>query len=120
MDNTMKAMIVLSLLLNVAVLAPVTYGIATRAVWVEASYGGAEPARGILLAVYLAIFLASLILLARPVPQAVAVLLSLQIAYKVMTPITVGTLANPVVTANLAIAFFHAITLGLIVLRPQT
>jgi hypothetical protein len=39
----------------------------------------------------------------------------MQICYKVTTPITVGTITNPVVISNLAIAIVHAITLWLIV-----
>ena len=111
----MKAMIVLSLVLNIIVLVPVTYGVATNAPWTEQAYGAASPARGILLAVYLAILAASVVFLFKPIVPAVAALLAIQIAYKVMTPLTVGTLENPVVLSNLGIAAFHAITLGLIV-----
>ena len=55
----MQLMIILSLLLNVAVLVPVTGSIILRAGWVEAAYGPASPARGILLSIYLAILVAS-------------------------------------------------------------
>jgi len=51
----MPTMITLSLLLNIAVLLPVTGSIIGNAGWVEAAYGPPSPARGILLAVYLAI-----------------------------------------------------------------
>jgi hypothetical protein len=34
-----------------------------------------------------------------------------QILYKVTTPFTVGSFANPVVVSNLAIAAFHSLTL---------
>lgn len=110
----MKAMIVLSLLLNIVVLVPVTYGVGTNAGWVEQAYGPASPARGILLAIYLAILCASFLFLFKPVVAGVAALLAIQIVYKVMTPFTVGTLDNPVVLSNLGIAAFHAVTLGLI------
>jgi len=111
----MPTMITLSLLLNIAVLVPVTGGIMANAGWVEAAYGPPSPARGILLAVYLAILAGSAALLWKPVPAMVAALLLVQIAYKLMTPFTVGTLANPVVVSNLAIAAFHAVTVALIV-----
>ena len=111
----MPTMITLSLLLNIAVLVPVTGSIITNAGWAEAAYGPSSPARGILLAVYLAILAGSAALLWKPLPAMVAALLLVQIAYKLMTPFTVGTLGNPVVLSNLAIAAFHAVTVALIV-----
>ena len=111
----MKSMIVLSLVLNILVLVPVTYGMATNAAWADQAYGETSPARGILLALYLAILAASCVLLFRPVTAAVAALLAVQIAYKVMTPFTVGSLENPVVLSNLGIAAFHCVTLWLII-----
>ncbi|MBI1403264.1 MAG: hypothetical protein GC147_08630 [Porphyrobacter sp.] len=111
----MPTMITLSLLLNLAVLVPVTGSIIGNAGWTLAAYGPPSPARGIVLAVYLAILAGSVALLWRPVPEMVAVLLLVQIAYKLLTPFTVGTLANPVVASNLAIAAFHAVTVALIV-----
>ena len=112
-------MILLSLVLNVLVLVPVTFGMATSANWVEAAYGPASPARGILLAVYLAILVGSVGFLFRPVPEMVAVLLGVQIVYKIITPVSVATLSNPVVVSNLGIAAFHAVTLYLIVYRAS-
>lgn len=53
-------------------------------------------------------------LLWKPVPAMVAALLLVQILYKLLTPFTVGTLANPVVLSNLAIAAFHAATVATI------
>jgi hypothetical protein len=110
----MPTMITLSLLLNIAVLLPVTGSIIGNAVWVETAYGPPSPARGILLAVYIAILAGSAALLWKPVPAMVAALLLVQIVYKLMTPLTVGSLANPVVLSNLAIAAFHAVTVTLI------
>ena len=110
----MPTMITLSLLLNIAVLLPVTGSIVGNAGWVESAYGPPSPARGILLAVYLAILAGSAALLWKPLPQMVAALLLVQIVYKLLTPFTVGTLANPVVASNLAIAAFHAVTVTLI------
>ena len=43
--------------------------------------------------------------------QMAAALLLVQVLYKVTTPLTVGTLANPVVVSNLVIAGFHTATL---------
>lgn len=113
----MKLMILLSLALNVLVLVPVTYGIQTSAEWAGEAYGSDSPARGILLAVYLAILVASVGLMFKPIPAMVAALLAVQIIYKVITPFTVGTLGNPVVVSNLAIAAFHCVTLWLIASR---
>ena len=115
----MKLMIVLSLILNIVVLVPVSYGLATGASWADAAYGAASPARGIVLAVYVAILAASVVLLFKPLAAAVAALLAVQIAYKLLTPFTVGAFDNPVVISNLGIAVFHAITLALIVSRAN-
>ena len=110
----MGFMITLSLLLNIVVLAPVCAGLITDAGWARASYGAATPARGILLSVYLAIGSVSALLLAFREPKLVAALLLVQVVYKLTTPLTVGTLQNPVVASNLGIASFHAVTLVLI------
>ena len=110
----MRVMINLSLLLNIAVLAPVCAGLIADASWARASYGEASAARGILLSVYLAIGLVSALLFFVREPKLVAALLLVQVVYKVTTPLTVGTLANPVVVSNLGIAAFHAVTLALI------
>lgn len=107
----MKKLIVLSLLLNIAVLLPVCAGLITDASWSQASYGEATPARGILLSVYLSILIISFVLLAFRDPRSVAALLSVQIIYKLTTPVTVGTFHNPVVISNLGIAVFHTLTL---------
>ena len=110
----MKLMIVISLVLNIAVLVPVCYGLISDAEWASESYGKATAARGILLSVYIAIALTSLALLARTEPKMVAALLLVQIVYKVITPFAVGTVANPVVVSNLLIAAIHSVTLVLI------
>ena len=107
----MRRMVVLSLLINVAVLLPVCAGLLTDASWTTSAYGEATPARAILLSIYLAIGLVSVLLLVRREPKAVAALLLVQVLYKVTTPLTVGTLANPVVVSNLAVAGFHTATL---------
>ncbi len=110
---TMNLMITLSLLLNIAVLVPVCAGLVMNAKWAIECYGAATQARGILLSVYLAVGAASVLLLVACDPKLVAALLCVQVAYKLTTPFTVGTLANPVVVSNLGIAAFHAITLML-------
>ena len=107
----MRLMIVLSLLLNVAVLVPVCVGLLSNASWTTSAYGEATPARAILLSVYMAIGLSSVLLLLRRDPKAVAALLLVQVLYKVTTPLTVGTVNNPVVVSNLIVAAFHAATL---------
>lgn len=110
----MRKFIRISLLLNVFVLVPVCMGLITNASWAQQSYGGPSPARGILLSVYMAICAVSVFLLFRPNPLLVAPLLVVQVVYKITTPFTVGTLANPVVISNLVIAAVHSITLLLI------
>lgn len=110
----MTSMFTVSLFLNILVLVPVCAGLLLRATWIDAAYGPATQARGILLAVYLAILIGSAVLLFRPAPQQVAVLLCLQVVYKLLTPITVGTFRNPVVISNIVIAAIHAVTVSLI------
>lgn len=107
----MRALIYLSLTINVLVLVPVCFGILTKAEWTISAYGLETPARGILLSVYLAILVCSIGLFIKPVPAMVAALLLVQIIYKFTTPFTVGSFANSVVVCNLAIAAFHSITL---------
>lgn len=111
----MRAWMTVSLLLNMAVLLPVCIGMARDAGWTSECYGGSAPARGILLAVYGAIFMLSAALLVFPRPEMIAALLLMQLLYKIATPFTVGTLRNPVVLSNLAIAAVHAVTLATIV-----
>lgn len=103
-------LVCLSLLLNVAVLVPVTRGLFTNASWVEPAYGPPSPAREILLAVYCAILVASIALLFRADAAMVFALLGAQIVYKLISAFTVGTVRNPVVASNLAIAAVHAVT----------
>jgi hypothetical protein len=100
-----------SLILNIIVLVPICTALMTGAVWVEAGYGEATPARGILLSIYLAILGASAVLLVIADPRMVATLLAVQILYKLTTPLTVGTMANPVVISNLLIAAFHLVSI---------
>jgi hypothetical protein len=107
----LRLLIYASLGLNIFVLVPVCLGLLNKAEWTLSAYGPDTAARGILLSVYLAILVTSAALLFKPIPAMVAALLLVQIIYKFSTPFTVGTVSNPVVTANLGIAAFHCITL---------
>lgn len=94
--SCMRKMIRLSLLLNIAVLIPVCLGLLLDAAWVVHAYGTATAARGILLSVYGAILIVSTVLLLRQEAMLVAPLLLVQVVYKLTTPLTVGSLQNPV------------------------
>jgi hypothetical protein len=59
----------------------------------------------------LAILICSVLLLIHREPKAVAALLLVQVLYKITTPLTVGTITNPVVISNLIIAVVHTATL---------
>ena len=109
----MRRMTVVSLLLNVVVLIPIVTALLLNAGWIERAYGGPTPARGILLSVYLAIWVVSILLLFRRNSGMIGSLLIVQILYKVTTPLTVGTLTNPVVISNLVIAAVHLVTVVL-------
>lgn len=115
----MKKMILASLLTNVAVLIPICAGLLFDAFWVVEAYGPFSPARGILLSVYGSILVVSLGLLFKREPMLVTPLLLVQVLYKLTTPFTVGSCANPVVITNIAIAVMHLSTLGLILSEAQ-
>lgn len=110
----MRAMMYVSLILNLCVLFPVCAGLFSGAAWTLRAYGEPTAARHILLSVYFAIALVSLLLLIRPEPRSVATLLLLQVTYKLLTPFMVGNLQNPVVLSNIGISAVHAATLTLI------
>lgn len=110
----MSAMIVASLTVNIVVLVPVAGSLSADAAWVIDAYGPRTQGRGILLSIYTAILLASVALLFIGDPRMVASLSAVQVVYKVTTPFTVGTLANPVVISNLIIAGLHVATLSFI------
>ncbi len=107
----MRAMIYLSLILNLVVLIPVCGGLLMNAAWIGSAYGEPSAARQILLCVYLSIALMSVLLLIRPDPRMVATMLLLQVVYKLATPFLVGAWQNPVVLSNLGISMVHAATL---------
>lgn len=82
--------------------------------WVNSAYGAPSTARQILLSVYLAIALVSVVLLIRPDPRMVATLLLLQVVYRFATPFIVADWQNPVVLSNIGISAVHAVTLALV------
>jgi hypothetical protein len=100
----------LSLILNILVLIPVSSGILLNSFWAVEAYGPDAPARGILLSIYLAILIVSAVLLVKFDAKFVMALLTVQIIYKVLSPIMVGTLTNPVIISNLFIALFHSLS----------
>ena len=103
-------MITASLILNIVVLVLVCIALISDAPRVQKTAGVFTPARGVLLAIYLAIAIASTLLLFVQDPKFIFSLLFLQIVYKIISPITVRTLKNPIVISNLFIAAFHLIT----------
>jgi hypothetical protein len=103
----MTPMLYVSLLLNVAVLIPVCLGLARGARWADEAWGPPSPARGILLSIYAAILILSVLLLLLGQP-----LLAVQILYKLMAPFIVRDWRNPVILSNLAIAAVHCVTLA--------
>lgn len=113
-------MIVVSLVVNIAVLLVVGGSLIVQAGWVRTAYGDRSPARDILLAMYLAILASSLILLvgelwlrATWMLGAVIALLGVQVVYKLLTALTVqSALRNPVVISNLGIAAVHMLTIA--------
>lgn len=117
-------MIVVSLVLNILVLLAVGGSLIAKAGWTRSAYGDRTPARDILLAIYLAILIASAGLLVghllAPTPWmlgAIVALLGVQIVYKVLTAVTVKRARrNPVVLSNLGIAAVHAVTIGTVLL----
>ena len=115
-------MITFSLILNIVVLVLVCAGLVMDSDRVRKSAGEFTPGRGVLLAIYLTIAIASIILLFVDEPKFVFSLLFMQIVYKVLTPFTVKTFKNPIVISNQAIAAIHLATIytmfqgGLIVL----
>ena len=110
-------MVHVSLIVNVAVLVPVLWGLLTASPGSEAAFGADTPARRILISVYLAIAAISAVLLAAPAGWRTVLvpgLLLLQVIYKVVTVPMLGP-SHPVALANLAIAAIHALTLWTLV-----
>ena len=108
-------MLILSMLVNLVVLIPLCASLLREAPSMDAVFGPATPARGILTAIYLTFAAASIVVLASlgvpELSEAIAVpLLSAQVIYKLATWPLVG-IRNVVVRFNLAIAILHAATL---------
>lgn len=108
-------MFLVSLLLNILVLVPVLVALSANGKAAEHAWGADTAARRILAAIYAAILIASVTLLAlhlfqRDITPWAQALLGIQVVYKLLTVPLVG-LRNPVVISNVAIAAVHAITL---------
>ena len=110
----------LSLILNILVLIPVCSGVLLKANWAVESYGIETPARGILLSIYLAILIFSAVLLFKFDPKMVMALLTVQIVYKLLSPLMVGTITNPVIISNIFISVFHSYSVWIIVLSQKS
>ena len=106
----MNSMVYISLAVNILVLIPIIVLMLLRSPIIDTAWGSYSQARGILMSIYFAILVVSILLLFRPAPEFVFALLLVQVIYKVTTPLTVG-IKNPVVISNLFIAALHAITL---------
>ncbi len=104
-------MVTASLLLNILVLIPVCIALVVNYKHMEFAAGNFTPARGILLAVYLTILMASVALLFFTDLKLAFGLFVMQIIYKVLSPFTVKTIKNPIVISNLLIAAFHLVTI---------
>ena len=104
-------MIKASLIINIAVLVPFCLLILINNSRIEKVLGPYTTGRGILLAIYTTILLASISMLWHPDSKIIFTLLSMQIVYKTLTPFTTKTFKNPVVISNLFIAIFHFFTL---------
>jgi hypothetical protein len=103
-------MLYFSLILNILVLIPICYLMLTNNYRIVQTLGEFNPARGILLAMYVTILLGSIYLLISPNNQFAIALLLMQIVYKFLTPLTVKTLKHPFVISNILIALVHIVT----------
>jgi hypothetical protein len=113
-------MVTASLLLNSIVLIPVCIALLLNNKKMEYAAGIFTPARGIILAIYLTILLASIALLFYPDNKFALGLFIIQIVYKVLSPLTVKTIKNPIVISNLFIAAFHLATIySMIVIHKE-
>lgn len=104
-------MITASLILNIAVLIPVCYFMLTNNFRMVKTMGEFSPSRGILLAIYTTILLASILLIFFADVKLAFALFFMQIVYKLLSPFTVKTFKNPVVISNIFIAIFHLVTI---------
>lgn len=107
----MKALIYTSLAINILVLTPILILMAMSSPVIDNAWGVSTESQGILMSIYFSIFVTSVLLLFFPIPEMVFALLSVQVIYKITTPITVGSISNPVVISNLVISAFFIVTL---------
>ena len=117
-ENSMKTMIKFSLLLNIAVLIPVCFGIISGQGFVAYGWGTEQPSLYILVSMYCTILFASFYLLIKPNLHFIFSLLTMQVMYKLLTPVLVANLENPVIISNIAVAAVHLVSLYLIVKSP--
>lgn len=104
-------MITASLILNIAVLIPVCYFMLINNFRMVKTLGEFNPSRGILLAIYITILLASILLIFFADIKLAFALFFMQIVYKLLSPFTVKTLRHPFVISNIFIAIFHLVTI---------
>lgn len=117
-ESYVPAMILASLVVNLAVLVPLLGMVLRGSEDMARVYGPDAPSRRILISVYGAIAMLSAVGLAGYAVGAAKIvallpgLLAVQVVYKLLTWPMVG-LGNPVVVANLFIAAFHGVALAL-------
>jgi hypothetical protein len=116
--KSMIRMIRCSLFLNIAVLTPVCFAIISGHRLVAHSWGAAQPSLYLLVSIYCTILIASLYLLIKPNIYLIFSLLMMQVFYKFLSPVLVGSVHNPVVLSNVVIATIHLFSLYSIVNSP--
>ena len=117
-------MLAISLAVNILVLVPVCVNLARSTLRMSKVFGPRSPARDILFCVYMAILVASILLLVMLrtgsrllATHASGALLTVQIIYKLLSCVVVGGGVpdklpfNPVVASNAAIAVLHLVSL---------
>jgi hypothetical protein len=104
-------MLTLSLSVNVLLFTVICTGLVMDARWARVFYGQQSPARRVMLSVYLASLLVSLLMLLGLLPMFVLPLLMFQIAVKLFSPIAFGTFRHPIVIIYLCVATLHSVTL---------
>lgn len=101
-----------ALILNIAVLVPVTVSIFRKSEWTLEAYGNQTPSRQILLCIYLSILIWSIIILILRSNSSAIALLSIQATYKLLSVLITKDLSNPVIISNLLIAFYEIIAIS--------
>lgn len=115
MNQKVNRMLNISAILNIVVLIPVIIVILLDLIYAERGWGSNQASRQILVSIYIAILVASFLLLFFKGQVKILVsitVFSMQIIYKFLTAfIVMDALTNPVVLSNLAINIVHLITL---------